>query len=182
MQNAKVKTMKKHLEHKNQLKQIHNVVSDVLEEEVYISSKMIELEQGEDLTLSQKLSDKVAEFGGSWKFILIFFVFVFFWILYNANFFYSNSFDPYPFIFLNLVLAFIASLQAPFIMMSQNRQEEVDRKRARNDYMVNLKAEMEVRQLKQKLDEQMKFMLELQVKQTAILERLDANLKNIKLD
>ena len=101
--------MKKHLEHKNQLKQIHNVVSDVLEEEVYISSKMIELEQGEDLTLSQKLSDKVAEFGGSWKFILIFFVFVFFWILYNANFFNSNSFDPYPFIFLNLVLAFICN-------------------------------------------------------------------------
>jgi uncharacterized membrane protein len=174
--------MKKHLEHKNQLKQIPNVVSDVLEDELYISSKMIELEQGEDPSLSQKLSDRVAEFGGSWKFIIIFFSFVFGWVIFNATFLNLNSFDPYPYIFLNLVLACIASLQAPFIMMSQNRQEEVDRKRARNDYMVNLKAEMEVRQLKQKLDEQMKFMLELQVKQTAILERLDANLSHKKLD
>jgi uncharacterized membrane protein len=174
--------MKKHLEHKYQLKQIPNVVSDVLEDELYISSKMIELEQGEDPSLSQKLSDRVAEFGGSWKFIIIFFSFVFGWVIFNATFLNFNSFDPYPYIFLNLVLACIASLQAPFIMMSQNRQEEVDRKRARNDYMVNLKAEMEVRQLKQKLDEQMKFMLELQVKQTAILERLDANLSHKKLD
>jgi uncharacterized membrane protein len=174
--------MKKHLEHKTKLKQIHNVVSDVLEDDDYISSKMIEVEQQEDLTLSQRLSDKVAEFGGSWKFIILFFLFVIGWTLINATFMNSNSFDPYPYILLNLVLACVASLQAPFIMMAQNRQEELDRKRARNDYMVNLKAEMEVRQLRQKLDEQMKFMLELQVKQTEILERLDANLNHKKLD
>lgn len=103
-------------------------------------------------SFGQRLADKVAAFGGSWKFIIIFSTIIIVWIALNAVLLLNKGFDPYPFILLNLILSCLAALQAPVIMMSQNRQEEKDRERAKQDYMVNLKAELEIRTLHEKLD------------------------------
>jgi uncharacterized membrane protein len=100
----------------------------------------------------QIIADKVASFGGSWTFIISFFVFITIWIISNVIVFTNKEFDPYPFILLNLILSCIAALQAPVIMMSQNRQEEKDRERAKKDYMINLKSELEIRMLDDKID------------------------------
>ena len=100
----------------------------------------------------QIVADKVAAFGGSWTFIIAFFVFISIWISSNVIIFTNKEFDPYPFILLNLILSCIAALQAPVIMMSQNRQEEKDRERAKKDYMINLKSELEIRMLDDKID------------------------------
>ena len=105
-----------------------------------------------DRTVGQKVADQVAAFGGSWKFIILFGVFIFLWILANIYLLLNKGFDPYPFILLNLILSCLAALQAPVIMMSQNRQEEKDRERAKKDYMINLKSELEIRMLHEKLD------------------------------
>ena len=99
-----------------------------------------------------KLADKVAQVGGSWGFILSFVVFLLLWVAGNVAL-ATRAFDPYPFIFLNLMLSMIAALQAPIIMMSQNRQAERDRADAAHDYEVNLKAEIEIMALHEKLDE-----------------------------
>ncbi|MBP8066871.1 MAG: DUF1003 domain-containing protein [Flavobacterium sp.] len=104
------------------------------------------------ITFGQKIADKVAEFGGSWTFIISFMVFLVLWIFTNVFLLVNKGFDPYPFILLNLILSCIAALQAPVIMMSQNRQEEKDRQRSKNDYMVNLKSELEIRMLHEKID------------------------------
>ena len=103
-------------------------------------------------TVGQKVADQVAAFGGSWKFIILFGVFIFLWILANIYLLLNKGFDPYPFILLNLILSCLAALQALVIMMSQNRQEEKDRERAKKDYMINLKSELEIRMLHEKLD------------------------------
>ena len=103
-------------------------------------------------TLGQRVADKVATFGGSWTFIISFMVFLLGWIALNVLWLTNKGFDPYPFILLNLILSCLAALQAPVIMMSQNRQEEKDRERAKNDYMVNLKSELEIRMLHEKMD------------------------------
>ena len=100
----------------------------------------------------QIVADKVAAFGGSWTFIIAFFVFITIWIGSNVIIFTNKEFDPYPFILLNLILSCVAALQAPVIMMSQNRQEEKDRERAKKDYMINLKSELEIRMLDDKID------------------------------
>ena len=105
-----------------------------------------------DLTLGEKMADTVATFGGSWTFLIIFAAIMFVWILLNAVVVYKKPFDPYPFILLNLVLSCLAAVQAPVIMMSQNRQESKDRLRSQHDYRVNLKAELEIRQLHDKID------------------------------
>jgi uncharacterized membrane protein len=104
------------------------------------------------ITIGQKLADRVASFGGSWRFIITFSVVLAVWITANALILANRGFDPYPFILLNLILSCIAALQAPIIMMSQNRQEEKDRERAKKDYMINLKSELEIRMLHEKLD------------------------------
>lgn len=104
------------------------------------------------LTFGQKIADKVAAFGGSWTFILSFCFFLFLWIIINVFWFHNQGFDPYPYILLNLILSCIAALQAPIIMMSQNRQEEKDRARSKSDYMINLKSELEIRMLHEKID------------------------------
>lgn len=118
------------------------------------------------LTFGQKIADRVATFGGSWAFIVCFLLFILLWIVVNVVWFYRQSFDPYPFILLNLILSCIAALQAPVIMMSQNRQEEKDRERSKKDYMINLKSEIEIRTLHEKLDHlimhQQQELLELQ--------------------
>lgn len=103
-------------------------------------------------TFGQRIADKVASFGGSWTFILTFGVFILIWISFNVFWLTNKGFDPYPFILLNLILSCLAALQAPVIMMSQNRQEEKDRERGKKDYMINLKSELEIRALHEKLD------------------------------
>ncbi|MBU3195343.1 DUF1003 domain-containing protein [Clostridium algidicarnis] len=106
----------------------------------------------ENLTLGQRTADKIALFGGSWKFIIAFGVVLASWIILNAVILSNNSFDSYPFVFLNLILSCLAAIQAPVIMMSQNRQTEKDRLTASNDYLVNLKSEIIVEDLHNKID------------------------------
>ncbi|MGL5439238.1 MAG: DUF1003 domain-containing protein [Filifactoraceae bacterium] len=112
----------------------------------------IENELKSSYSFGEKISDKVAKFGGSWRFIIIFTLIILFWILINTTMLKNKPFDPYPFILLNLVLSCLAAIQAPIIMMSQNRQENKDRARAENDYKVNIRAEREVELLNEKID------------------------------
>lgn len=127
----------------------------------------------EKLTYGQRVADRIATFGGSWTFIISFFVILFTWIGLNLYFF-SQPFDPFPFILLNLILSCLAALQAPVIMMSQNRQEEKDRERSKHDYQVNLKAELEIRMLHEKMDHlilnQQKKLFEIQTIQVEMLK------------
>jgi uncharacterized membrane protein len=111
-----------------------------------------EVEIDAHLTPGQRLADRIAVFGGSWSFIILFAVLLFGWMALNTWVLATRPFDPYPYILLNLVLSTLAAIQAPLIMMSQNRQEARDRVRAQNDYQVNLKAELEIRLLHQKID------------------------------
>ncbi|MBU0577495.1 DUF1003 domain-containing protein [Patescibacteria group bacterium] len=128
------------------------------------------------LTVGEKTADKVAEFGGSWRFLMIFGGVLFTWIIINAFVLLAKPFDPYPFILLNLVLSCLAAIQAPIIMMSQNRQEDRDRLRSEEDYRVNLKAELEIRQLNEKLDyllgRQWQRLLEIQQIQLDLMEEM----------
>ncbi len=134
--------------------ELSNLENTVLQS-VTNNSTLADKLDGDDkqtLTLGQKLADKVASFGGSWTFIISFAVFIMIWISINMYWLLNKGFDPYPFILLNLILSCLAALQAPVIMMSQNRQEEKDRDRAKNDYMINLKSELEIRTLHEKID------------------------------
>ena len=128
------------------------------------------------LTVGERVSDKVASFGGSWKFIILFFCVMAVWIVANSVYFLWHPWDPYPFILFNLILSMLAAIQAPIIMMSQNRQEDRDRLRAENDYKVNLKAEIEIRALSEKMDQllhnQWVRLLEIQQIQMEMLEDL----------
>lgn len=103
-------------------------------------------------SFGDKAADKLAAFGGSWAFLISFILFIAFWVIINVVLLTKSPFDPYPFILLNLFLSMLASVQAPIIMMSQNRQEERDRMRAESDYEINRKAEEEIRMMQQKLD------------------------------
>jgi uncharacterized membrane protein len=141
------------------------------------------VEKGDTLvsTRGQRIADTVASFGGSWTFILSFFAFLLTWIAVNVFWFANRAFDPYPFILLNLLLSCLAAMQAPIIMMSQNRQEEKDRERSKKDFMINLKSELEIRILHEKIDHlimhQQKELLEIQKVQidmmNDILRRVD---------
>lgn len=106
----------------------------------------------EQLTFGQKISDKIASVAGSWAFILSFLGLLFFWIAINSWALFNQPFDPFPFILLNLVLSCIAALQAPIIMMSQNRQEAKDRLRSENDFLVDQKAEIIIEELYRKIN------------------------------
>jgi uncharacterized membrane protein len=156
-----------------------------LEQEVMRSLREGELvadnlnkEFDESLKLGERVADKVAEFGGSWRFIMLFFALMALWILVNSIVLLWRPFDPYPYILLNLALSLLAAIQAPVIMMSQNRQEARDRLRAENDYKVNLKAEIEVRAIGEKLDQlihhQWAHLLEIQQIQMEMIEDLTA--------
>lgn len=126
-----------------------NVIKSLTEDKSFVSK----VEDEPDVrTFGQVVADKVADFGGSWTFIISFFIFILIWIASNVYILLNKGFDPYPFILLNLILSCLAALQAPVIMMSQNRQEEKDRERAKKDYMINLKSELEIRMLDEKLD------------------------------
>lgn len=158
-----------------QLKKLHLIVKDAIKEERLIIDEL-QHPIKEILSPGQKLSDKVALFGGSWKFIILFVVILAAWIFFNVMAAKKASFDPYPFILMNLILSCIAALQAPIIMMSQNRKENIDRKRAENDYLINLKAEIEIRNLHQKInllmEEQLKKLLETQSVEIRLLQGL----------
>jgi len=168
---------------KKQLSELQVIVQKSIDEEKLVAENLLN-EPKEILTRGQSISDKVARFGGSWSFIISFSALLFLWIIYNTFAAASNQFDPFPFILMNLVLSTIAALQAPVIMMSQNRKEEKDRKRNENDYMINLKAELQVRSLHQKVDlmqkEQMKVLYQTQAKQLELLEKIERELQNIK--
>jgi uncharacterized membrane protein len=142
----------------------------------HLMSKNINAEFDKNMTFGDKAADKVAEFGGSWRFIGIFASVLTIWIILNAFVLLNKGFDPYPFILLNLVLSCIASIQAPIIMMSQNRQTARDRLGAEHDYQVNLKAELEIRGLHEKMDhllrKQWQRLLEIQQVQTEMVEEL----------
>ena len=139
-------------------------------------------EEVQILTFGQQIADKVAMFGGSWTFIISFGVFIVIWITLNAFWLANRSFDPYPFILLNLILSCLAALQAPVIMMSQNRQEEKDRDRAKKDYMINLKSELEIRTLHEKIDhfimDQQQELLELQKVQIEMMNDILKRVEN----
>jgi uncharacterized membrane protein len=164
-----------------QLKKLQEIVKKSIDEENLLIDNLLH-PPTEILTKGQKISDKVARFGGSWAFILSFFIILVAWIIFNVSVPQPEKFDPYPFILMNLILSCIAALQAPIIMMSQNRQEEKDRLRSENDYQINLKAELEIRALHQKVDllleEQIKVLFDSQAKQLEILKRIEAKMES----
>lgn len=164
------------------VKKLHEIVRQAMAEEALIVDRLTHPAK-ESLTTGQRVSDKVARFGGSWNFIIIFAVVLIAWIIYNSMVPAKAQFDPFPFILMNLVLSCIAALQAPIIMMSQNRQEEKDRMRGENDYLVNLKAELEIRSLHQKIDmlleEQIKELYESQAAQLKLLKELHEKIEKL---
>ena len=137
-------------------------------------AKDLNLEYETNLTLGQRLADRIAEFGGSWTFILIFFGFFGAWMLFNSLALLAQPLDPFPYILLNLILSCLAAIQAPIIMMSQNRQEAKDRLRSELDYRINLQAELEIRHLNEKMDRlvmhQWQRLLEIQQIQMEIMQ------------
>lgn len=158
----------------NYLEKLRGIVEQSIEQEKLIINNLLNPPE-EMLTRGQKISDKMASFGGSWGFIISFCAVLVLWVVLNV-FLAEKAFDHYPFILLNLVLSCIAALQAPVIMMSQNRLEEKDRKRAENDYLINLKAEIQIRSLHQKIDllleEQIKTLFESQAEQLVLLKEI----------
>ena len=156
------------------------VIESLHEHEILSSdiSKQFEIK----LTFGERLSDRIASFGGSWRFIILFGSVLFGWIVLNAIFLLDRGFDPYPFILLNLILSCLAAIQAPIIMMSQNRSEARDRMRAENDYKVNLKAELEIRHLHEKIDHllrrQYNRLFEIQQIQIELLEEISQKREN----
>jgi uncharacterized membrane protein len=128
----------------------HEVVKSLADHETLAEN--IEAEYVGQRTLGERMSDRLASFGGSWTFISLFGVVLLVWMGFNIAVAGRSQFDPYPFILLNLVLSCLAAIQAPIIMMSQKRQEAKDRLRSENDYRVNLKAELEIRHLHEKMD------------------------------
>lgn len=168
-----------------ELTDLEKDVLKTIEDGEIISTNNAGVDDESDYTIGQRLADKVATFGGSWKFIIIFGSFITVWITANIVFLFNKGFDPYPFILLNLILSCLAALQAPVIMMSQNRQEEKDRERAQKDYMVNLKAELEIRTLHEKIDHliihQQQELLTIQQVQVEMLEDImkQLNSKNV---
>ncbi|MDO8505782.1 MAG: DUF1003 domain-containing protein [bacterium] len=158
---------------KRELAEIQNEVKKNLEAQETIAQN-VNIEFDRRLTFGEKLADRVAAFGGSWKFIILFGSILCVWIIINSIVLFTRPFDPFPFILLNLVLSSIAALQAPVIMMSQNRQAAKDRMQAEHDYNVNVKAELEIRNLHGKMDflieRQWQRLLEIQQIQIDLLE------------
>ncbi|GAK60923.1 hypothetical protein U27_00821 [Candidatus Vecturithrix granuli] len=160
---------------RGELSSIEQEVVDSLRTHELLASHVTE-EFESHLTFGQRLSDRIASFGGSWKFIMIFAGVLCVWMFINTVILIKKPFDPYPFILLNLVLSCLAAIQAPIIMMSQNRQEAKDRLRATHDYKINLKAELEIRQLHQKIDHvlshQWERLVEIQEIQLDLIEEI----------
>jgi len=136
---------------KGELTALENEVLDSIREHDLLS-RYVDAEFEQQWTFGEKMADRIASFGGSWMFLILFGLFLLLWILMNTLVLVLHPPDPYPFILLNLVLSCLAAIQAPIIMMSQNRQEAKDRLRSQHDYQVNLKAELEIRHLNDKVD------------------------------
>jgi len=160
-------------EENGELASIDKDVIEAIKNNSFLSENYI-VDKEEELTLGQRLADKIAIFGGSWAFIITFFSFILIWMSINIFILVSKPFDPFPFILLNLILSCLAAIQAPIIMMSQNRQEQKDRIRSEHDYKINLKAEFEIKLLSEKIDHllihQSKKLLEIQEVQIDYLE------------
>jgi uncharacterized membrane protein len=152
----------------------HEVLDSIKKTEIL--AKNLEPEIDNTLTFAQRIADKIAAFGGSWTFILSFLFFIGVWMFINVYLMITKPFDPYPFILLNLLLSCVAAFQAPVIMMSQHRQESRDRIRSEHDYQINLKAELEIRQLNEKMDHllihQGQRLLEIQQVQVELMEEI----------
>jgi len=146
------------------------VLESLARQETLSTDTDAEFEQ--ELTVGERLADRIAAVGGSWLFISAFGLFLLLWIAGNSLALLHRPFDPYPFILLNLVLSCLAAIQAPIIMMSQNRQEAKDRRRSENDYRVNLKAELEIRHLHEKID----HLLSRQWERLAEIQRIQVEL------
>ena len=148
------------------------VLESIREHEILTQNVNEEFEHA--MTVGDRVADKIAEFGGSWRFILSFGAVLLGWILVNSLLLARRPFDPFPYILLNLVLSCLAAIQAPVIMMSQNRQETKDRLRSENDYRVNLKAELEIRILNERIEHLLKRqwqrLLEIQEIQTELMQ------------
>ena len=172
----KKKPVAKFVNKENQkIKKMNQLVADAIKNNESITQTLLEEWAGK-LTIGQKMADGVAAFGWSWRFIIIFGVILVAWITLNAVFLMDKGFDPYPFILLNLILSCLAAIQAPIIMMSQNRKEEIDRSRSENDYIINMKAETQIRNMDEKINilviEQMKKMFKLQEGQLELLNEI----------
>src|SRR6266699_406143 len=158
-----------------ELSTLDNEVIESLHQHEILASN-IEEQFEKKLTFGERLSDHIASFGGSWRFIILFGVILVLWIILNAALLLNRGFDPYPFILLNLILSCLAAMQAPIIMMSQNRAELRDRLRSENDYKINLKAELEIRHLHEKIDHllrrQYNRLFEIQQIQIELLEEI----------
>jgi len=163
-----------------ELSALDQEVIESLEQHEILSSD-IEKQFEKKLSFGERLSDHIAEFGGSWKFLITFGAVIFVWIGANAVLLATRAFDPYPFILLNLILSCLAAVQAPVIMMSQNRAELRDRLRSENDYKINLKAELEIRHLHEKIDHllrrQYNRLFEIQQIQIELLEEISRQKK-----
>lgn len=162
---------------KGELSELEQEVLESLQKQETLSANSDE-EFDAGLTLGQRLADRIADFGGSWAFLIAFGLVMFAWMFVNSYVLLARPFDPYPYILLNLCLSCLAAVQAPVIMMSQNRQEARDRLRSVRDYQVNLKAELEIRHLHQKLDHllshQWERLVEIQEIQMELINELRA--------
>lgn len=152
----------------------HEVVRSLQNHQTLASD--VDSDFDENRSFGERLADRIADFGGSWTFLISFALFIVAWIVMNSLVLYWRPVDPFPYILLNLLLSCLAAIQAPVIMMSQNRQEAKDRLRARNDYQVNLKAELEIRHLHEKIDHllshQWERMIDIQEVQLDLLNEL----------
>jgi uncharacterized membrane protein len=160
---------------RGELSTLEQEVLESLRDQETLSTN-VDAESDKARTFGERLADRIASFGGSWTFLIAFGAFLAAWIAANSLALYWRPVDPYPFILLNLVLSCLAAVQAPIIMMSQNRQEARDRARAEHDYQVNLKAELEIRHLHEKLDHllshQWERLVEIQQVQLQVLTEL----------
>lgn len=174
------KYINKLIEEENEhLARLNKIVVESLHEEETLVRKIFHEHKHEKITYGAKLADKVASLGGSWQFIIFFALVVVSWMFINDT---KDAMDPYPFILLNLLLSCLAAFQAPIILMSQNRQSYKDRKRDEHEYLINLKAELQVRELNRKIDllisEQMHLFMEIQEEQLSILHKLQKHTKD----
>lgn len=172
------------LQEKGEMEKLDQDVIEAIRDNSILSENIKE-DVIKPLTTGDRIADKVASFGGSWTFIISFFIFLLAWMFLNFWMLHNKGFDPYPFILLNLILSCLAAIQAPIIMMSQNRQEDKDRGRAEHDYKINLKAELEIKLLSEKIDHllvhQNKKLLEIQEMQIQYLENIEKQVIHSKV-
>ena len=165
-----------------QVTQLEQEVLEKMSANTFVADN-VEPELEAEASFADRLSDRIAEFGGSWKFIISFLVMMFAWMVLNVYWYSNKGFDPYPFIFLNLILSCLAALQAPIIMMSQNRQADKDRVRSEHDYQVNLSAELQIRLLHEKLDHLMhnqhRHIIEIQQIQMELIQEIEEKIDKL---